>query len=136
MVKFKPAIVGAAAAAVIAFLPLTPAMAAGHGFAQLYPWGLGRGIFGAAVALATLPLAIASAVVSSAPAAAPYPASGVGGGYSYAPRAVYPPPAYYGGRPGYYPPPRAYAAPRPYYAPRPAHAAPGYYRSGGPAYRH
>jgi hypothetical protein len=138
MAKLKRIIVRSAAVAAIAFLPLAPAMAGGHGF--VHPWGLGRGLFGAAVALATLPLAIASAVVSSIPvpaaAPAPYPAPGYAGGYGYAPAPYPAPPAYYAPRPAYYPAPRAYYAPRPYYAPYAGYPGRGYYRSGGSAYPH
>lgn len=137
--KFKQVIVSGAAIAAIAILPFAPAMAGGHGYGYVHPWGLGRGLFGAAVALATLPLAIASAVVSSVaaaavPAAAPYPAPGYAGGYAPAPYPV--PPAYYAPRPAYYPAPRAYYAPRPYYAPYAGYAGRGYYRPGGSAYPH
>ena len=137
MTKFKQVIVSSAAVAAVAILPFAPAMAGGHGYGYVHPWGLGRGIVGAAVALATLPLAIASAVVSSvaapaAPAAAPYPAPGYAGGYAPAPYPV--PPAYYAPRPAYYPAPRAYYAPRPYYAPYAGYAGRGYYRTGGSGY--
>ena len=137
MANLKQFIVRTTVVTAIAFLPLAPAMAGGHGYGYVHPWGLGRGIFGAAVALATLPLVIASAVVSSvaAPAApaAPYPAPGYGGGYAPA----YPaPPAYYVPRPVYYPAPRAYYAPRPYYAPYAGYPGRGYYRSGASAYPH
>jgi hypothetical protein len=122
MARLKQVILSGAAAAAIAFLPLAPAIAGGHGYRYGYvqPWGVGRGIIGAAVALATLPLAIASAVVSGV--AAPIPAPAYGAGY-YAPG------------PGYYPM-RGYNAPRPYYARRPGYAGRDYYHSGGHAYPH
>src|SRR5271168_3551287 len=78
MTKLKQVIVSSAAVAAIVFLPLAPAIAGGHGYSYVHPWGVGRGIVGAAVALATLPLAIASAVVSSVQPAAQYPASAPG----------------------------------------------------------
>jgi hypothetical protein len=135
MAKLKQVIVGAAAAGVIALLPLGSAMAGGYGYAPVHAWGVGRGLFGAAVALATLPLTIASAVISSVSSAAPYPAPAYGNGaYGYAAQPAYPP-AYYAPRPVYYAAPRAYYGPRPYYAPRPGYNGPGYYRSAGPAYR-
>jgi len=69
MTKLKQVIVSSAAVAAIALLPFTSAMAGGHGHGFIHPWGFGRGIFGAAAALATLPLTIASAVISSVVAA-------------------------------------------------------------------
>jgi hypothetical protein len=141
MTTIKQVIVSSAAIAAIAFLPFAPAMAGGHGFGYVHPWGLGRGIVGAAVALVTLPLVIASAVISSVPipepAAQPYPSPGyAGGAYGYAPAPYPAPPAYYVPRPAYYPAPRAYYAPRPYYAPYAGYPGRGYYRSGGSAYPH
>jgi len=84
---------------------MAPAMAGGHGFRPLHPYGLGHGLVGASVALATLPLVLASTVVAGvSESVAPYPSPG------------YAPPSYG------YAPPVAYAGPRPYYAPYP-----GYY---------
>ena len=113
MVKIKQAIFGVAAAAAIALLPMASAMADGHGFRPLHPFGFGRGIVGAAVALATLPLVIASSVVSSVgESVAPYP------GYFQGPRVA----------------PHGAYGPRGYYAPRPDYYGRGYYRSGGNSY--
>src|SRR5271167_2748273 len=139
MTKLKQVIVRSAAVAAIVFLPLAPAIAGGHGYVYVHPWGVGRGIVGAAVALATLPLAIASAVLSSVQPAAQYPAPapGYGGGaYGYSPGPYPAPSAYYAPRPAYYPAPRAYNAPRAYYAPYPGYPGRGYYRSGVSAYPH
>jgi hypothetical protein len=146
MARLKQILLGSAAAAAIACVPIAPALAGG-GYGPLHPWGVGRGLVGAAVGLATLPLAIAAAVVTGGAASAggaavaPYPAPAYGGygyGYGYAPRAVYPAPPVYGvPRAAYYPPVRNYYGPRPYYyAPRPSYAVHGYYRSGGYAYPH
>jgi hypothetical protein len=136
MVKVKQAILGVAAAAAIALLPIAPAMAGGHGFRPLHAFGFGRGILGAAVALATLPLAFASAVVSGADSAAPYPAAANGGpAYGYAPQVSYPGPRpYYAPYPGYYSAPRAYRGPRPYYAAHPGNYGGGYYHAGDHTY--
>jgi hypothetical protein len=119
MLKLRQVIFGIAAASAIALLPMAPAMAGGHGFGHLRPFGLGRGVIGAAVALATLPLVIASAVVSSATeSATPYPAPGyAGAGYGYAPQV-------------------SYAGQRPYYAAHPGNYGHGYYRAGGNSYPH
>jgi hypothetical protein len=127
MLKMRQVFFGAAAAAAIAILPLAPAMAGGVGFRPLHAFGLGRGIVGAAAALATLPLTIASAVLSGAEPAAP--AAGYGRpAYGYGP-------GYY--RPAYYaPPPRVVYGPRPYYAPRAGRYGGGYYRGGGNPYPH
>ena len=146
MLNLRQAIFGFAAASAIALLPMAPAMAGGHGFGPLNPFGLGRGVVGAAVALATLPLVIASAVVSGvsgAESVAPYPAAGYGGGgyggaaYGYAPQVSYAAPRpYYAPYPGYYAAPRGYYAPRPYYAGHPGNYGHGYYRAGGNSYPH
>jgi hypothetical protein len=138
MLKLRQVIFGFAAASAIALLPMAPAMAGGHGFGPLNPFGLGRGVLGAAVKLATLPLAIASAVVSGAQSAAPYPASGYGGAANgYAPQVSYAGPRpYYAANPGYYAAPRGYYAPRPYYAGHPGNYGHGYYRAGGNSYPH
>jgi len=139
MLKLRQVIFGFAAASALAFLPMAPAMAGGHGFRPLHSFGLGRGVVGAAVALATLPLVIASAVVSGvsgAESVAPYPASGYGGaGYGYAPQVSYAGPRpYYAPYPGYYAAPRGYYGPRPYYAAHPGYYGHGYYRAGGNSY--
>jgi hypothetical protein len=117
MMKMRPAIFGVAVAAAIALLPWAPATAGGLGF-RPHPFGLGRGIVGAAVTLATLPLAIASAVVS--------------GGESVAPAPGYGRPAY--GYGPYYAAPRAAYDPRPYYAPRAGYRGHGYHSAGGNRY--
>jgi hypothetical protein len=125
MVNIKRAIFGVAAAAAIALLPMAPAMAGGPGFRPLHPFGIGHGLFGAAVALATLPLAIASSVVS-----------GVGES-GYAPPVAYAPRPYYAPYSGYYAPhvaPRVAYGPRGYGAPHPGYYGRGYYRSGGNSY--
>lgn len=137
MVKVRQAILGIAAAAAIAVLPMAPAMAGGHGFRPLHPFGLGHGLFGAAVALATLPLVVASSVVAGvSESIAPYPSSGYAGpAYGYAPPAAYAAPrAYYAPYPGYYAAPRAAYGPRPYYGAHPGYDRRGYYRSGGNTY--
>jgi hypothetical protein len=140
MLKLRPVIFGLTAATAMALLPMAPAMAGGHGFSPLHPFGLGRGVIGAAVALATLPLTIASAVVSGAESAAPYPAAGYGGaanGYGYAPQVSYAGPRpYYAPHPGYYAAPRGNYGPRPYYAAHPGNNGHGYYRGGGNPYPH
>lgn len=140
--KLRQVIFGFAAASAIALLPMAPAMAGGHGFRPGHSFGLGRGLVGAAVALATLPLVIASAVVSGvAESVAPYPAEGYGGagyggdGYGYAPQVSYAGPRpYYAQYPGYYAAPRGYYGPRPYYAAHPGYYGHGYYRAGGNSY--
>jgi hypothetical protein len=138
--KIKQAIFGVAAATALALLPLAPAMAGGHGFRPLHPFGFGRGIVGAAVALATLPLVIASSVVAGVgDSAAAYPSQGYAGpagpAYGYAPPVAYATPRpYYAPYPGYYAAPRAAYAPRGYYAARPGYNGRGYYRSGGNSY--
>jgi hypothetical protein len=138
MLKLRQVIFGIAAASAIALLPIAPAMAGGHGFRPLHAFGLGRGVIGAAVALATLPLAIASAVVSGAESAAPYPAAGYAGpAIGYAPQVSYAGPRpYYAPSPGYYAAPRGYYGPRPQYAAHPGNYGHGYYRAGGNSYPH
>lgn len=89
-----------AATVALACLPLSPAVAGGP---LLVPWAVGH-LVGAAVRLATLPIAIASAA-----SAASQPPPGAPGGY-YSPGAYYPPPGYYT-HPGYYAPPASYYAP-------------------------
>lgn len=139
MVKIKRAIFGIAAAAAIVLLPMAPAMAGGPGFRPLHPFGIGHGLFGAAVALATLPLAIASSVVSGVgESVAPYPSRGYAGpAYAYAPPVAYAPRPYYAPYPGYYAArvaPRVASRPRGYSAPHPGYYGRGYDRSGGNSY--
>jgi hypothetical protein len=134
--KIKQAIFGVAAATALALLPLAPAMAGGHGFRPLHPFGFGRGIVGAAVALATLPLVIASSVIAGVgDSAAQYPTQGYAGpAYGYAPPVAYAAPRpYYAPYPGYYGSRGAYG-PRGNYAARPGNYGRGYYRSGGNSY--
>ncbi len=124
----RHALLGVAAAAAIALLPMTPVLANGHGFRAVHPFGWGHGLLGAAVALATLPLVVASSVaagVSGPDYAAP--------AYGYAPPIAYPPP-YYAPYAGYYAAPRIAYGPRGYYAPRAAYYGRGYYRGGGNSY--
>jgi hypothetical protein len=138
MVKIKQTILGVAAAAGIALLPMAPAMAGGHGFRPIHPFGLGHGLVGAAVALATLPLAIASSMVwGSGESVGSYSSTGYGSAaYGYAPPGGYAAPRpYYGPSSGYYAPRAAYG-PRGYAAPRPGYYGRGYYRSGGNSYPH
>lgn len=138
----RHAFLGVAAAAAIALLPMAPAMANGHGFRPLHPFGLGHGLLGAAVALATLPLVVASSVIAGvSESVAPYPAAAPG--YGYAPAYGYAPPVAYA-RPYYAPYSQYYAAPRAVprgaYAPRGYYAAHtgyygrGYHRAGGYSY--
>ena len=144
MPGFKRPVFGSAAVAALACAFATPAAAGVHGF--LHPWGFGRGLVGAAVGLATLPLAIASAALSGSEPEAPYQPPGYARGYGpppayyaappayyAAPQAYYAPPrAYYPRAPVYYPAPHAYYAPRAYNAPRTAYyGGHGSYRSGG-----
>jgi hypothetical protein len=136
MVKIKQAIFGVAAAAGIALLPLAPAMADGHGF-RGHPFGVGHGLLGAAVALATLPLVIASNVIAGVgESVAPYPGYAAPGyappAYGYAPPVVYARP-YYAPNPGYYAPRVAYG-PRAYYGGHSGYYGRGYYRPGGNSY--
>jgi hypothetical protein len=165
MPGIKQAFLGSAAVAALACAPMAPAAAGVHGFGHVHPFGLGRGLFGAVLGLATLPIAIASAALSAG-ADAPQPGYAAQPGYApqpgyaaqpaYVPRPAYypapqtyyaPPAAYYPRAPVYYPQPRAYyAAPPAYYAPRANYAPrPAYYggyggrvsyRSGGYAYPH
>ena len=144
MQGLKHAVLGTVAAAAITCAPIATAEA--HGFGHLHPWGLGRGVLGAVLGLATLPIVIASAALSATEPEAPYQSSpAYEGPRSYAPR-----PAYYAAPQTYYPPPQAYYAPprayypratayspamRPYYAPRAYYAPrPGYY-GGHASYR-
>lgn len=129
----KRATCGWVAVAAIACAPMTPAVAGGHGFG-LRPWGLGHGLIGAAVGLATLPIVVASAAISAVAPEGPYapPAA------AYYPR----PPVYYPARSSYAPyayapyAPRTYYSPRPLYAPRPYYAPGHYGYSGGNAGRY
>jgi hypothetical protein len=135
MSGFKQTVFGLAAAAALACAPVAPAAAGEHGFGHLHSWGLGRGLVGAVVGLATLPIVIASAVLSAAIPDEPYQSPGYeGGAPGYAPPSAYygppqqsyyaPPPAYYAPpQQSYYAPPPAYYAPpqRTYYAPPPAY---------------
>ena len=150
MQGFKHAVLGTLAVAAITCAPIATAEA--HGFGHLHPWGLGRGVLGAVVGLATLPIVIASAALAATEPEVPYQSAP---GYD-GPRGYAAPPAYYAAPQTYYPPPQAYYAPprayypratayspamRPYYAPRAYYAPrPGYYgghassRAGGYAY--
>jgi hypothetical protein len=135
MVKFRQATLGVLAAAAVAILPMAPAMADGHGYRGGHGFGVGRGLLGAAVALVTLPLVVASNVVAGvseavAPASPGYaaPAYGYAPAYSYAPPVAYERP-YYAPYQGYYGAPRGAYVPRPYYGRR------GYYRAGGYPYQ-
>src|ERR1700722_6750490 len=157
MPGFKRFVSLTAAAAMLACAPMLPAVAGGHGFGHVHGWGLGRGLVGAVVGLATLPLVIASAAIAASVPDPGYasgavdgprgyaPAPGVYAAPAYAAPPYYAPPVYYPRAPVYYPAPRAYYAPRGYAAPR-AYAGPasgrGYHggygsdRSGGYAYPH
>ena len=157
MPGFKRFVSLTAAAAMLACAPMLPAVAGGHGFGHVHGWGLGRGLVGAVVGLATLPLVIASAAIAASVPDPGYasgavdgprgyaPAPGVYAAPAYAAPPYYAPPVYYPRAPVYYPAPRAYYAPRGYAAPR-AYAGPasgrgyyggyGSYRSGGYAYPH
>ena len=154
MPGLKQKVFPAAAIAGLLCLPITPAAAGPLLFA---PWALGH-VIGAAATLATLPLVVASAVLSAQQPPAEYsPTPGYYGGPAgyYAPPNYYArPPAYYAQPPGYYsapqpyyqpalayapPMPRFYAPPRGYYTPRApyygSYGAHVYQRSGGFAYR-
>ncbi len=133
MIK-RHALLGVAAATLIALLPTTPALAHGHGFRPFHPFGLGHGLIGAAVALATLPLVVASSVVAGVSESVAAPATGYAApAYGYAPPIAYPQP-YYTPYAGYYAAPRIAYGPRGYYAPRAAYGGRGYYRGGGNSY--
>src|SRR5450631_1338964 len=146
MQGIKHAVLGTVAAAVITCAPIATTEA--HGLGHLHPWGLGRGLLGAVVGLATLPIVIASAALSATEPEAPYQSSpGYDGPRSYAPPPAYyaapqtyappqayyaPPRAYYPRAPVYSPATRPYYAPRAYYVPRPGYYG-GHvsYRAGG-----
>jgi hypothetical protein len=131
MLKVRQTILGVAAAAAIAILPMAPAMAGGHGFRPLHPFGIGHGLLGAAVALATLPLLVASNVVAGVSEGG-YAAPAYG--YAPPPVAYAAPRPYYAPYPGYYAAPRAAYGPRTYYGARPGYDRRGYYRSGANTY--
>ncbi len=156
MPGFKRFVSLAAATALLSCAPILPAVA-GHGFGHVHGWGLGRGLVGAVVGLATLPLVIASAAIAATVPDPGYASGAVDGPRGYAPApGVYaapayaappyyaPPPVYYPRPPVYYPAPRAYYAPRGYAAPRAYspgsgrgyYGGNGSYRSGGYAYPH
>jgi hypothetical protein len=137
MPRYRQTVCGLLAAAGIACSAVTPAAAGGHLFGPLHPWGLGHGLFGAVAGLATLPFALASAVLSAGE-------SDGSPGYGAAPRGYAPPPAYYPApippryyppAPLYYPAPHAYYAPGAYYAPRGVFHG-GYGGYGGSGYGH
>jgi hypothetical protein len=123
----------------VAFAPIAPALAGGHGYGHGHGHGWGHGEFGlvgAVVALATLPLVVAGAVLSAA-----VPENrGYDGPPAYAPApAYYPPSAYYAPAPyydrgyerGY---DRGYGHERRAYAPRGAYAPNTRYYGGHGAY--
>ena len=117
MLGLKHSILAVGSSVALACLPVAPAAAHGHGF--LHPWGIGRGLVGAVVAVATLPLAIAAAALSVEPPEPYYQG---------------PPQGYYPQQPGYYAAPSYYAAPPRYgYAPAPYYRreSPGYYAPRG-----
>jgi hypothetical protein len=121
MPGIKQALLGSAVAAAIACAPMAPAAAGVHGVGPLHPFGLGRGLVGAALSLATLPIVIASAALSAAASDGPQAPAYGGAPPAYAPG--------YAAAPVYAPPPAYYPAPRTYYAPAPAYypRAPVYY---------
>jgi hypothetical protein len=149
MIGVKQAIVAAAATAVIALVPVTPAAAFGRGIGAGHLFGFGHGLVGAVFGLATLPLLVASEVLSASAQASQQEAPAYGAPYGYAqpaysappsygpPPSYGVPPVYYAPRPAYYP--RAYGyspAPRSYYAPRSYNAPGPAYRQRGYAYPH
>src|SRR5579863_515268 len=101
MPGFKRVVFAAAAAAAIVCVSVAPAEAGPHGYGHLHPWGLGRGLVGAVVGLATLPLVLASAAIEASVEAPSQPY------YAPPPQTYYPPPS-----PAYYGVPRANYAPR------------------------
>lgn len=145
MPRLKQVIAAAATIAAIVCIPVAPASA--HG---LHPFWFGRGLVGAVVGLATLPLVIASAAISAvtepqgpgydgprgydAPRAYAPPAYAAPPAYYPAPQSYYAPRAYYPRAPAYYAAPRAYYAPRGYSAPRSGYGGQGGNRSGGYGY--
>jgi hypothetical protein len=106
----KHPLLAALAISAIAMMPLSQAVAGGHGYGLVHPWGVARGVVGAVVAIATLPLVIASAALSAVVPAEPEGPA-------------------YGGPPAYYPAP-AYYAPAPYYGAAPYYG-PRTYSAGG-----
>jgi hypothetical protein len=119
MPGFKRFVGLTAATAMLACAPILPAVAGGHGFGHVHGWGLGRGLVGAVVGLATLPLVVASAAIAATVPDPGYASGAVDGPRGYAPR--------------------GYAAPRAYSAPasgRGYYGGYGSYRSGGYAYPH
>ena len=135
MVKLRQAFLGILVTGAIALLPAAPALANGHGFRGGHGFGVGHGLVGAAVALATLPLVIASSVVSGiGESVASYPAQQYAApAYGYAPPVAYARP-YYAPYPGYYAAPRVGYGPRPFYGTHPGYDGRGYYRGGGHSY--
>ncbi|MGO9991651.1 MAG: hypothetical protein ACLPTF_03930 [Steroidobacteraceae bacterium] len=112
MQNLKAITLSAIGAAALTITPLTPAAAGSHwvGGRGFHHFGVVGAIASAIVGVATLPLAIASAVASTVEPPQ----------YAPPPPAYYPPPApYYGGVSGYYAPAaRYYPRPPGYYAPR------------------
>jgi hypothetical protein len=135
MAKFKQVVVGAVVATAVALLPMSPALADGHGYRGGHGFGVGRGLVGAAVALATLPLVIASSVVAGvSDSVVPYPTQQYPApSYGYAPPVSYARP-YNAPFSGYYAAPRVGYVPRPYYGGHPGYEGRGYYRAGGHSY--
>jgi hypothetical protein len=93
----------------------------------LVPWAVGH-LIGAAVQLATLPLIVASAAVSSV--GEPPPPYYGAPSYNEVPPAYYPPPGYYS-PPTYYQPAGFYASPGPYHSASRYGAPPVYYAPAG-----
>lgn len=124
MPGLKRVLIAVSAAAAIACASVAPAEAGGHGYGHLHPWGFGRGLVGAVVGLATLPLVLVSAAIEASVPEAPAQAYA---GYDGGARGNAPP--------AYYSAPRSYYAPRAYYAPRPGnYGGYGANRAGGYAY--
>jgi hypothetical protein len=143
MVGIKQAIVAAVAAAAIAVIPVTPAAAYGHGVGPVHGFGFGHGLAGAVFGLATLPLLLASEVISATAQASQQLAPAYGAPYGYATPnygqsvSYGVAPYYYAPRPAYYP--RAYGyshARRSYYAPHSNYASAPAYRQRGSGYPH
>jgi hypothetical protein len=122
MLDLKARVSAAAIVVALGCAPITPALADGYGH-HGHGWGIGRGVVGAAVALATLPLLIASEVLAGGPPPEPYGYAPEYAGpppdyysrpeYAARPPAYYRPPmAYYGGPEGHYRPSAYYAHPR------------------------
>jgi hypothetical protein len=98
-------VAAAVALVALAVAPIAPALADGHGYGHGHGWGLGRGVVGAAVALAVLPLVIASEVLG---AGRPLEDDGYAQDYRGPAPAYYAQPEYYARPPSYYGPPVAY----------------------------